>query len=61
MEEPTVRKSMADRKTDIVEIIVNSPVGIDKPLPELIEIFEKSADFIFSYESPKLTKKTNEL
>jgi len=52
---------MAERKTDIVEVIVNSPVGIDKPLDELVEIFERTADFVFSYESPKLTKKTNEL
>jgi len=61
MEDTTIRKSMAERKTDIVEVIVNSPVGIDKPLDELVEIFERTADFVFSYESPKLTKKTNEL
>ena len=55
MEEPTT-KTMADRKTDILEIIVNSPVGIDKPMDELIEILEKSADFVFSYQPPKLSK-----
>lgn len=51
MEAP--KKSMAELKIDIVEVIVNSPVGIDKPVGELIDLFQKSADFVFSYNPVK--------
>jgi len=48
-------KSMAEIKVDILEVIVNSPVGIDKEPDELIELLRKSADFVFSYKSPRIT------
>jgi hypothetical protein len=54
--EPTTRKTMAELKIDIIEVLVNSPVGIDKPAKELIELCEKSADFVFSYQPPNLPK-----
>ncbi len=47
---------MAELKIDIIEVLVNSPVGIDKPAKELIELCEKSADFVFSYQPPNLPK-----
>lgn len=56
METPTTRKTMAELKIDIIEVLVNSPVGIDKPTDELIDLCKKSADFVFSYQPPNLPK-----
>lgn len=55
-QQPT--KSMAELKIDIIEVLVNSPVGIDIKVEELISLCEKSADFVFSYRPP-LTAKQN--
>ena len=55
-QQPT--KSMAELKIDIIEVIVNSPVGIDIRVDDLIKLCEKSADFVFSYRPP-LTAKPN--
>jgi len=57
-QQPT--KSMAELKIDIIEVLVNSPVGIDIKVEELIALCEKSADFVFSYRPP-LTAKPNGL
>jgi hypothetical protein len=54
--ETTPRKTMAELKIDIIEVLVNSPVGIEKPVDELLELCERSADFVFSYEPPKIQK-----
>ena len=54
--EAKTEKTMAEIKVDIVEVIVNSPVGIDKQPDELVELFHKSADFVFSYQSPKIKR-----
>jgi len=51
---------MAELKIDIIEVLVNSPVGIDIKVEELIALCEKSADFVFSYRPP-LTAKPNGL
>jgi len=43
-------KSMTEVKTEILEIVINSPVAVDKDEKSLVSLLEKSATFIFKYK-----------
>jgi hypothetical protein len=47
------KKTMTDVKVELVEITVNSPVAVNFTTEEIIDLLEKSADFVFKYNPKK--------